>query len=205
VGPRGVPRFWLYLGAFLILALLVAATHDWWLTELGKSLVRNDGPAKADIAVVLAGDTRGYRILKAAELVRQGYVPAVLVSGPAGIYGYYECDLAIPFAAAKGCPSEWFVRFPNHALSTKEEAKAVLGELRRRNVRSFLLVTSDYHSGRAARTFHAVERAAGGGPPFRVVDARDEYFTANSWWHSREGWKTVFIEVSKTIATAVGI
>ncbi len=204
MGSRGFPRFGLWLGAFLILTLLAGATHAWWLTELGKSLIRNDGPAKAEIAVVLAGDARGNRILKAADLVRQGYVPAVLVSGPAGMYGHYECDLAIPFAVARGYPSEWFVRFPNNALSTREEAAAVVGELRRRHVRNFLLVTSDYHSGRAARTFQAVERAAGGGPPFRVVDARDEYFTADSWWHSREGLKTVFIEVSKTIATAVG-
>jgi hypothetical protein len=37
------------------------------------------------------------------------------------------------------------------------------------------------------------------------VDAADKYFTPDSWWHSREGLKIVFIELSKTIATAVGV
>ena len=69
-----------------LLALLVL-TRSWWLSGIGYALIHDDGPAKADIAVVLAGDWYGNRIVKAGELVRDGYVPAVLVSGPAGVYG----------------------------------------------------------------------------------------------------------------------
>ncbi len=198
-------RFGLWLVTPLLLVLLAAAAHTWCLERVGEFLIRNDGPAKADLAVVLAGDARGNRILEGAELVRKGYAPAVLVSGPAGMYGHYECDLAIPFAVSKGNPPDWFIRFPNNSLSTREEAAAILGELRRRNIRSFLLVTSTYHSGRAARIYSAAERAAGGGPSFRVVAAQDPYFGPDSWWRTREGLKTAFIEFSKTIATAVGV
>jgi uncharacterized SAM-binding protein YcdF (DUF218 family) len=198
-------RFGLWLGTPFLMILLLIATRGWWLSQIGAFLIHNDGPAKAELAVVLAGDARGNRILKAAELVREGYVPAVLVSGPAGMYGQYECDLAIPFAVSKGYPREWFIRFPNTALSTKEEAEAILGELRRRDIHHFLLVTSDYHSGRADRIYRAAERAAGGGPDFRMVTAGDRYFDTGSWWHNREGMKIVFIEWSKTIATAMGV
>ena len=79
--------------------------HALWLPWLGYLLIHDDGPAKADMAVVLAGDFYGHRIEKAAELVRAGYVPAALVSGPAGMYGNYESDLAIPYIVRKGYPA----------------------------------------------------------------------------------------------------
>ena len=58
----------------LTLAVLLAAgvwARSWWLAALGSALVHDDGPAKADLVVVLAGDYYGHRILKAAELVRK--------------------------------------------------------------------------------------------------------------------------------------
>ena len=194
--------------SLLALAILLAAgvlARSLWLPALGYALVHDDGPAKADLVVVLGGDYYGRRILKGAELVRQGYAPAALVSGPAGFYGAYECDLAIPFAVRHGYPPEYFIPFPNQALSTREEASLALPELRRRNVRSFLLVTSDYHTARAARLFRAALRAAGGGPAMRVVAAPDEFFRPDSWWRSRQAQKTVFAEWCKTIASAFGI
>lgn len=194
-------RFLLFTAALLVLVFL---TRSWWLAGLGYALIHDEGPAKADIAVVLAGDSYGHRIVKAGELVRAGYVPAVLVSGPAGAYGLHESDLAIPFAVRQGFPAEWFIAFPNSTLSTLEEASAVLGELRRRNVQSFLLVTSNYHSARARRIFLAVERASGGGPQMRTVAAPDEFFQPDRWWQTRQGQKVAFMEWSKTVATVFG-
>lgn len=183
---------------------LLFFTRSLWLPIFGYALVHDDGPAKADIAVVLAGDFYGHRIVKAGELVREGFVPAVLVSGPAGSYGMHECDLAIPFAVRQGFPESSFIPFPNNSRSTREEAAAVLGELRRRDVKSFLLVTSNYHTARARRIFLAAERAQGGGPAMRTVAAPDEFFEPKSWWQTRDGEKTAFFEWSKTVATALG-
>jgi uncharacterized SAM-binding protein YcdF (DUF218 family) len=183
------------------LLVLLAATHAWWLAALGRRLVRDEGPANAEIAVVLAGDFYGNRILRAAELVKQGYVPAVLVSGPHMLYGFYECDLAIPFAVKRGYPESWFIRAPNEALSTRDEATAILADLRRRGVHRFLLVTSDFHTARAARIY----RAAAPDLDMRVVAAPDEYFRADSWWHNREGRKIFLVEWLKTVANALGM
>ena len=189
--------------AVMAAALLLAATHALWLGALGGGLIHDDGPAKADIAVVLAGDYFGNRILKAADLVRQGYVPQALVSGPP-YYGRWESDLAVDFAVAHGNPRQWFISFPLQASSTREEADIVLGELARRNVHSFLLVTSDYHTGRAGRIYRDALRRAHSGLEMRVVAAPDRSFQRNSWWKSRQGQKTVFIEWWKTLATALG-
>ena len=193
------------LVACLVLAAAAIVGRSLWLPVLGNALVHDDGPAKADIAVVLAGDYLGHRIEKAAELIRQGYVPAALISGPPGFYGGHESDYAIAYAVRQGFPAEWFIALPHSALSTQEESRVVLAELRRRNVRSFLLVTSDYHSARARRIFLAAERAMGGGPAMRTVAVPGEFFRPDSWWRTREGQKTAFFEWSKTVATALGM
>ena len=191
--------------ACLFLAAIAIVARSLWLPCLGYALIHDDGPAKADIAVVLAGDSWGHRIEKAAELIRQGYVPAALISGPPGFYGLHECDFEIAYAVRQGFPAQWFIPLPNSALSTREEAQVVLAELRRRNVRSFLLISSDFHTARARRIYLAAERAMAGGPAVRAVAAPDEHFRPDSWWRSREGQKTAFFEWSKTFATALGM
>ena len=194
-----------FLVACTLLIAVLIVTHSWWLYLIGRALVHDDGPAHAQVAVVLAGDARGARILKGAELVRDGYVSQVLVSGPDGLYGHHESDLAIAFAVANGYPREWFIPVPNQSLSTREEARDMIAELQRRNIGSYLLVTSDYHTGRARRIYLATARQMGGPAPLRVVAAPDRNFRYARWWQSREGLKAVFMEWTKTIATAVGI
>ncbi len=186
------------------LAGLLAITHAAWMSALGRVLIREDGPAKADIAVVLAGDKYGNRILKGAELVRQGYVPAVLVSGP-GFYNTYESDMAIAYAVHRGEPLQWFIPVPHHAESTAEEAWEVLRALEIRNARTFLLVTSDYHTARAGRIFRKAIRDSNAGLEMRVVAAPDRWFRADSWWKSREGRKIFLSEWMKTVASALGM
>ena len=204
MGDRRGFRFQFVLLALLLLAVMYLA-RDVWLGALGSALVHDEGAGKAEIAVVLAGDSWGYRLTKAAELVRQGFVPLVLVSGPPAFYDVNEADAAIHFAIGKGYPAEWFVPVYHAALSTREEATAVLDALQQRNIHSALLVTSDYHSARAGRIFRGVERQRGGGPKLRVVASRDRFFSAANWWHNREGRKIAFMEWTKTLASAFGI
>jgi uncharacterized SAM-binding protein YcdF (DUF218 family) len=191
--------------AFAVLLLCLTLTSPLWLSAMGAALVHDDGPAKADIAVVLAGDYSGNRIVTAAGLVRAGYVPVILVSGPPGFYGVNEGDAAIRFAIGKGYPSQWFVPAPHSGFNTRDESRALLEDLRRRTVRSLLLVTSSFHTARARHIFLATERAMGGGPNIRMVAAPDRFFTAGAWWRNREGRKTALMEWFKTITGAVGI
>jgi uncharacterized SAM-binding protein YcdF (DUF218 family) len=191
--------------ALLLLLLILFLSRAVWLAALGSALVHDDGPGKADAAVVLAGDYWGYRMARGAELVKQGYVPRVLVSGPPGFYGVNESEAAIRWAVQQGYPAEWFVGVPNEANSTRDEAAAFLPYLQQHNIHSFLIVTSNYHTARARRIFQKTERAMGGGPDFRVVASADKYYSPESWWQSREGRKIAFMEWSKTIATALGI
>ena len=133
-------------------ALLLVFSHR-VLWSLGAILDSSEPPQKADMIVVIGGDARGNRILKAAELVREGYAPKVLVSGQGAMYGRHESDLAIDFAVEHNYPRDEFIPFRYPALSTVDEAAADIRQLRELGVHKYLLVTSPYHTARAARIF----------------------------------------------------
>jgi uncharacterized SAM-binding protein YcdF (DUF218 family) len=191
--------------ALVALALAVYFTHTLWLAALGRALVEDDGPAKADAILVLGGDFWGTRIETAARLVRAGFAPIALVSGAPAPYATNEADLAVPFIVGRGYPSAWFVLLRNEATSTAGESDVLLPELQRRGVHSLILVTSDFHTARAARTFRAAVRAAHARIEVRVVPAPDPYFRADSWWRVREGRKIALTEWEKTVAHALGM
>lgn len=180
----------------VILLLALAAFYPLFFRACGRYLECGGPPRRAEAIVVLAGDFYGHRILKACELVREGYAPVALVSGPSGNYGHYESDLAIPFAVDHGCRPEWLAPVPNNCRSTRDESALFANELRRRGVKSYLLVTSNYHTRRAGRLF----RRAAPDLSVAVVAAPDENFDPDRWWHSREARKTFALEWLKTVA-----
>jgi uncharacterized SAM-binding protein YcdF (DUF218 family) len=170
------------------------------MAALGGYLVRSESPASADIIVVLA-DFSGNRILKAGDLVRQGYAPKALVSGTSGEYGLHETDLAIPFAVRHGYHESYFVAFPNDARSTREEASDVLADLNKRNAHRIDIVTSDYHTRRAGNIY----RALAPGLEIHMVAAPDLNFSPDGWWKNREGRKTFLLEWMKTVSSWFGM
>lgn len=195
-----MPRFlrWLLillvLGAVSLAALWV--TRARWLSALGRQLVYSEEPFKAGAVVVLAGDDTGGRILKGAWLIQQGFAPVALVSGPRCCYGLHESDLSIPFAIRKGYPPQWFVPVPNTGRSTRDEAAVMVRELDRRKINRFIVVTSNYHTARAALVYSALVPE----DRFRMVASDDEDFVPDKWWYTREGEKTFAMEWMKTFA-----
>lgn len=196
--PSSGPRLarWLILFA---LGVLVVLSHPVWLGWAGAALVRDERPVRADLAVVLAGGWHGNRILKAAELVRDGWAPRVLVSG-IYYYDWAEPDAAIALAARHGYPREWFIGLAHRARSTAEEARIVTERLRQMGARRILLVTSDYHTRRAMGCF----REAAPDLEFRAIAAPDPDFP-RQWWRSREGRKTVLLEWMKMVSWRLGM
>jgi len=180
---------------------MAVVLHARILGALGAYLVHAEPPQKADAALVLAGDEWGYRILTAAQLARDGFVPKVLVSGPDGNYGLHECDLAIPFAVKQGYPESYFVHMEHSAVSTVSEAQAVLPVIRRMGFKRIIVVTSNFHTRRAGAIFRKLAPDL----TILVVAAPDKNFTADGWWHDREGQKTFFFEWEKTLANWTGL
>jgi uncharacterized SAM-binding protein YcdF (DUF218 family) len=189
---------WVVPAAILIVVVL---THQVWLRALGGFLVSAQDPFKADMVVALAGDDTGNRILTAAQLVKEGYAPRVLVSGPPCCYGRRESDLAIEFATRQGSPAGWFIPFPIRGNSTVAEAHEIVPELDRLHVGRFIIVTSNYHTRRAANVYGKLVP----GERFRLVAAPDPAYRPEDWWRSRDARKTWFLEWAKTLANWAGL
>ncbi len=164
-------------------------------------LVRNEAPRKADLVVVLAGDSVGYRVVKGAQLVNAGYAPKLFLSNGKKFYGLDESEAAGQFLVRRGFDPGKLILFHRFPTSTKEEAQMVLPELRRMGVHSILLVTSDYHTARATRIFQKYA----GGIEIHTVAAPDRTFCGGYWWTERECQKTWLLEETKTFTGPFGL
>lgn len=196
-------RLWL-AGIVLVLGL-AGVSSVVWLPVLCTALVHASEPAKADAVVVLAGDWWGLRVVKGGELVQAGYAPCAFVSGPRHYYGKAEAELAIDWAVSKGIPRSIFVPVTVESTSTEDEAVAMAEWIHRTHpeVKRILLVTSNYHTGRANRIWQRV-----GGRYFEVhtVAAPDrDVVRPEQWWATREGRKKIFFEWIKTITGPLGV
>ena len=180
------------------MALPLLLARRFCLTRIGAFLVRTEPLCHADVAVVLGGDENGRRILQAASLARDGYVPRVLVDGPESNYDFTDDQLAIPFAVKRGFPAAMFIGLPMNVRSTEAEAREVVKEIIRRRWSRFMVVTSSFHTRRAGIIFQRA--TAGTNLTFCVAAAPSRDFAPESWWTTREGRKVVFYEWSKTIS-----
>lgn len=186
----------------LVVLALLYGSRQTWLPSLCTFLIQSEQPSPADAVVVLAGDSYGLRIQKGGDLVRAGFAPVALVSGPHGHYDHDESDLAIEFANRHGYPNTLFVAAPNHSNSTENEATALLEEIRKRNYKKVLVVTSNYHTRRAGRIWH---RLADRSIEVHMVAARDQDVVPECWWDNREARKKLFFEWMKTLTGPLGI
>lgn len=193
--------------ALVPLLLLICALWATWhfrdslLRPVGTFLDVGVVPQKADAALVLAGGSSGDRILKAGDLVRQGFAPVALVSGPPFSYGVRECELAIGYAVREGYDAKLFECIDSVGTSTYDEARDMISVMRKKGVKKFLLVSTDTHTRRAAGIYRKLA------PDLQCVpvSSRHPWFQLESWWKTREGRKAVFYEWLKTITSMFGI
>jgi uncharacterized SAM-binding protein YcdF (DUF218 family) len=135
-------------------------------------------------------------VLKGADLGVQHYAPLVLISGPP-YKGRPEGEFAIEFLVAHGYPRQLFQSFGHHAPSTIGEAIALRPELLRRGVKRVLLVTSSYHSRRAAIVYWLFCP----GIKFIAIAAPDAHYHSEEWWKDASSRKLFYSEWSKILGT----
>ena len=129
-----------------VLALLVAAL-------IGASIAlflfpAQGAPARADAVVVLSG-TRGTRLAKALELMRDGIAPVLVISNDPET----PVREAIHLCRAGRGPTYQVVCFEPHPDSTRGEAEAVGKLAAAHGWKSVVLVTSGFHVTRARMLF----------------------------------------------------
>lgn len=172
--------------------------HDAVLAGLGRWLVVSDPLEKADLIYVLAGDFFGSRVLRGAELGARGYARQVILSG--GPYGnQFESDMAVDFAVEHGYRRALFCPVRLDVPSTIEEARALGPLFQRMGAKRIILVTSNFHSRRAALAFRLLLPDF----QFRVAPSEDGDFDPGIWWTKPRSRDLLFSEYKKIAGTAV--
>lgn len=170
------------------LIALLAAALVLFLTS-GNFLVVN-APARADVIVVLAGETN-WRPARGLQLLRQGFAPHMLLDVPAAGIIYNQSMLKIAQKYVQDLPDGQSVSIcPIAGLSTKTEAGDVIGCLKGSGAHRILVVTSDYHTRRARSIFQHEMR----GYEISIAAAFDSENFGVPWWRHRQWAKINFDE-----------
>ena len=153
-----------------------------------------DKPQKADVILVLAGET-DRRPARGLELLDQGYGTRLVLDVPAAtIYRWSLPELAEKYAQSLPKANAITV-CPIYGLSTSAEVQEASRCVEKVGGRNVLLVTSDYHTRRAVAIFrHEIPRFN-----FSVAAAHDPREFGAKWWQHREWAKTNFNEWMKLL------
>jgi uncharacterized SAM-binding protein YcdF (DUF218 family) len=192
------PSRWLLslLAAALLLIAVLLVFRQQVLIRLGESLVVSDSLERASLIYVFAGDFWGSRVLLGAQLGSEGWAPQVILSG--GRYqGRYASDLSVDFAVAHGYPRRLFLPIRLEAQSTVEEAQAMGPIFHRLGAKRIILVTSNFHSRRAAQVFRLFLPEF----DFRMEGAADDVFDPEDWWTRPQERHLFFAEYQKMLGT----
>ncbi|MCU0641634.1 MAG: YdcF family protein [Candidatus Margulisbacteria bacterium] len=172
-----------FLLTLFILALGIYLTQPYFLPFLADHLVVRDSLDRADLIIVLSGDNNGERVAEAVGLYKAGYAPRLLMSGGPLAWHLTAAQWMKKQAVESGVPAA-AISLQAESRSTLEDAIFSLPQVKESGARSVILVTSPYHSRRAAVVFRKVFAPAG----IRVISypCRRSEFNPDRWWTRHE-------------------
>lgn len=175
------------------------------LASAGRFLIADDPPARADAIVVLSGSFPD-RIMEAVTLYKDGFAPKIVLcrepENPALdklkeiVHVPRGSELNREVAERLGVPSSAIEVVDRSAPSTFSEAKQLLRHAREHGYDSILLVTSKYHTKRAAWIYRYLA-----GDSVRIISrpAREDTYDPDAWWHNRSATRRVLVEFQKLL------
>ncbi|MFX0124539.1 MAG: YdcF family protein [Candidatus Hodarchaeota archaeon] len=195
---------------FIIFATVLFLSHQYLLQQIGRFLIIEQNPVKADIIVVLNGrDTE--RSLAAVDLYNKGYADLILIArGPKqpGSDEFWkrvgsDWNSKIFFQRAieaMGIPDSSFKMIGNGATSTYDEAKVAKRFVNQNGYKSILIVTSKWHSKRAYLTFRSVfNKDTEIKKRITIHPSKYDTFDPDNWWKTGADAELVFREYVRLI------
>jgi uncharacterized SAM-binding protein YcdF (DUF218 family) len=189
------------LAGVLILALGLYLGSPYLLTAVGRYLVTEHPLAKADLVLVLSGQTL-LRVPEGARIYHEGFTSKVLLTNeprPRGMEDLLRVGIRFPDSQenalaildALRVPRSDILTIQERSNSTRTEMQSVARFLKRQPVRSLIIVTSKSHTTRAFKIF-----SAGLGPEIRLImrPVPADPFDPARWWQDRTDAKEVLHE-----------
>ena len=185
-----------YIIILIALAALVFLTSNFWLSAFGKYLVVDEEPRRCDAIVILSGETVP-RVAKGVELYRSGYADLIIMSGGGRLTSRLtEADIMLMEARDLGVPPAAAL-LEGGSESTYENAVNVKKIVLENDIKTFLLVTSNYHTRRSKYIFGRVFKDTA--VKFITVAAPDPKYIPDSWWKTHEGQQKALTELANII------
>lgn len=196
--------------ALLALAALIAV---WLLFYGGRYLQHEDPLQKADAIFVLAG-TRAERPLEAVDLYKEGYAPVVVLSPGRPEAGEFllrergvrfpsEVELERDALVQLGLPPAAILATRGSVDNTAQEATLLRAMVKAHGWRRVIIVTSKYHTRRAAFAFRRGLEGTGA----QVVMRASRYDSSDParWWRYRSDFRFAGSEWQKLILYRLGL
>jgi len=190
----------------LVIAGSIYYYRDSILISVGKYLVTEYPLEKADAIVALSGSVPD-RILEAVDIYKQGYAPIIVLTREEKPPGYDELlslgikmpegyDINQMIAMKLGVPAASIIILNERANSTYSEEQVLYDFLKRRNLKSVILVTSKYHTTRATKLFNLITDGQ-----IKLITRPSKYdtFDPKNWWRVRRNIKQVLFEYQKLV------
>jgi uncharacterized SAM-binding protein YcdF (DUF218 family) len=178
--PRRLVSSFLF---FLLVLLVLYFSYPYALNGLARFLVVSDRLEKADVILVLAGDTNGERVAQGVELYKQGYAKHLLMSGGSLTWNLTYAGWMKKQAVELGVPGP-AVLLQDRSTSTIDDAKFSLPIVKEHGFRSVIVVTSPYHTRRAAAVFKKIFGRQG--IKVLIYPVQHSNFEPHDWWRRHE-------------------
>jgi uncharacterized SAM-binding protein YcdF (DUF218 family) len=198
------------LAAVALMTLVLAA---YGFAQVGRFLTKEDPLGKADAIAVLAGTSMD-RPLEAADLLKEGYAPRIVLThrtpeasyealAARGVTVPAEADEQREILVRWGVPANAILLPPRIHDNTAQEAQTFRELALKNGWRRIIIVTSKYHLRRAG---FAIRREMGGtGIEIEMHGTRYEAAHPDRWWTTRSDLRWVLNEGAKLIAYELGL
>jgi len=186
--------FWLI--TLMVILLGTYFIHPFILGGMARYLIVQDKLQKADVIIVLAGDGNGERVEEGVKSFKQGYAKYILMSGGPLAWHLTNAEWMKKQAMADGIPAS-AILLEDKSRSTIDNAQFSLPVILKHHFGSAIVVTSPYHTRRAARTFRKVFSKQGIKVMIRPTEKSE--FNPDRWWTRHEDTGAVVWEYAASV------
>ena len=190
---------------FLLVFFILAGIFI--VPKLGQWLVFEDELQESDLIVVLMGSMYD-RILESVDLYGEGYSDRIVMVKSyraakdiiidRGIKVYENALLNKMAAMDLGIPEEDVIVLDGNSRSTQDEAMTIREYVRNnKEIKSIILVTSKFHSGRAKKIFEKALSVLDREIVIYCSPSKYDPSNVNQWWRNREDFQWVVFQYLK--------
>lgn len=197
----------------MILLALAALATAWLLVYGGRYLQHEDPLQRSDAIFVLAG-TRAERLLEGADLYKEGHAPVIVLSPgrpepgehllrQRGIRFPSNVELERDVLLQMRLPPAAILATEGYVDNTAQEANLLRALVKAHGWRRVIIVTSKYHTRRAAFAFRRGLEGTGA----QVVMRASRYDASDParWWRYRADFRFASSEWQKLLAYRLGL